>query len=250
MVIYRHVLYTLLEPEDETHFTALKKLLPQHSALFQPDELRNLYTYAMNYCIRNINLGKPQYLRELFDIYRELLQRDLLLDNNQLSPWDYKNILTTALRLGEYEWSHRFLHDYKSRIDRRLRANAFTYNLARYYFAMKQYNKVLPLLQDVKYDDIFYQLDSKSTLLKIFYEQDEYSALQSLKESFMALLRRKRLMSEQNRVNYRNLIHWTLQLSKADVRDKLKLRRMRKEISAASNVADKSWLLEKVDELL
>ena len=47
----------------------------------------------------------------------------------------------------------------------------------------------------------------------------------SLKESFRILLRRKKLISEQNRTNYMNFIRFTMKLFRADAKDNLKLTR-------------------------
>jgi len=248
--IYHHILLTMLEPEKEKHFEKLKSLLVLHQSLFKHDELKNMFLFAMNYCIRNINLGKTEYLRELFLLYKQSLENDLMLEDGYISPWDYKNIITVGLRLKEFKWTERFINGYKNQIEKKYRSNAYTFNLAKYYFALNQYDKVLPLLQDVKYEDIFYQLDSKTTLMKIFYEQSEYSALSSLKESFLTLVRRKKVISEQNRVNYKNFIRWVIKLSRAEVRDKKEMKRLRSEIESATNVADKGWIKEKVDELI
>jgi hypothetical protein len=107
----------------------------------------------------------------------------------------------------------------------------------------------LSLLQDVKYSDIFYQLDSKTTLMKTYYGLGEYLPLMALKESFRILLRRKKVISEQNRINYMNFIRFTVKMYRIDVKDKPKLRALQKELKTATNVADKGWLVEKMGEL-
>jgi len=127
--------------------------------------------------------------------------------------------------------------------------NAYTFNLAKLYFYQKKYDQVLPLLQNVEYTDIFYQLDSKTTLIKVYYELGSYLPLMSLKESFAIMLRRKKLISEQNRINYMNFIRFTMKLFRADVKDQIKLNSLKKAIADSTNVADKGWLLEKVTEL-
>jgi hypothetical protein len=104
-------------------------------------------------------------------------------------------------------------------------------------------------LQDVVYSDIFYQLDSKTTLMKSYFELGEYLPLMSLKESFRILLRRKKVISEQNRTNYMNFLRFTMKLYRADVKDKQKVAGLKKQITESSNVADKGWLIEKASEI-
>ena len=68
-------------------------------------------------------------------------------------------------------------------------------------------------------------------------------------ESFRILLRRKKLISEQNRVNYMNFIRFTIKLFRSDVKDERKIASLKKTITESTNVADKGWLMEKIQEL-
>jgi hypothetical protein len=248
-VNYRIVL-SLMEPEQEQHFEELRKLLVQHVALFPKNTARNFYAFAINFCIRRINFGKLIYVHELLSLYKEMLLKDLMTDGaGTLSQFDYKNIVTVALRADEVTWAEKFIREYKNRLPVADRHNAYTFNLARVHFYRKKFDKVLPLLQDVAYTDIFYQLDSKTTLMKTYYELGEYLPLMALKESFRILLRRKKVISEQNRVNYMNFMRFTMKLYRMDVRDTKKLAELSKNISASTNVADKGWLMEKLREL-
>jgi hypothetical protein len=246
---YRIVL-SLMEPDKDEHFHELKALLALHGNLFGKNTARNFYAFAINFCIRRINFGKLNYVQELFELYKEMLARELMTDEHGLlSQFDYKNIVTVALRAGDAGWTEKFIREYKNRIPASDKQNAYTFNLARLYFYRKKFDKVLPLLQDVAYTDIFYQLDSKTTLMKTYYELGEYMPLMALKESFRILLRRKKIISEQNRINYMSFIRFTMKLYRLDVKDTKKLRALTASISTSSNVADKGWLLEKLEEL-
>lgn len=248
--IYRRIVLSLTEPENETHYRTLKELITANRLLFKQDELKTMFVFAMNYCIQQINKGNGNYLKELLSLYKFALQNDLLLENGQLSQWDYKNIVTVGLRVNEYKWVEQFMEDYKPALAKADRTNAYTFNRARYFFYTKNYDRVLRLLQDVKYNDIFYQLDSKTTLLKTYYELGEELPLLSLKDSFRILLKRKRLITPQQQQNYMNLLRFTFRLFKADVKNKKQMKALQKEIELTQNIADKSWLLEKLNELL
>jgi len=41
--------------KSETHFQEFKKLIHQHWKLIPPNEIRNIYLYAINYCIKRLN---------------------------------------------------------------------------------------------------------------------------------------------------------------------------------------------------
>ncbi|HWB63365.1 MAG TPA: hypothetical protein VG603_07645 [Chitinophagales bacterium] len=247
--IYQHIILSFTEAENEGHYRRLQTLLLGKGHLFATDELKNMFVFAMNYCINQINFGKTSYLEEILALYKYALQNKLLLQDGYLSQWDYKNIVTAGLRVKDFKWTARFIEDYKSELPRTYRQNAYTFNRARYFFAIKDYSQVLQLLQSVKYNDIFYQLDSKTTLLKTYYELGEWQPLDSLKDSFRILLRRKRLITARQKENYMNLLKLTMKLFRIDVKDKKNLLTLAIEIKQTDNVADKSWLLDKLAEL-
>lgn len=247
--IYRYIILSFIEADNETHYSRLKTLLFENTHLFKKEEVKNMLVFAMNYCINRINHGKSDYLNDILLLYKYALQNDLLLEDGLLSQWDYKNIMTTALRVKDFKWAEKFLADYKLKLPKADRTNAYTFNLARFHFAQRNYDSVLQLLQDVKYNDIFYQLDSKTTLLKTYYELGEDLPLDSLKDSLRILLRRKRLITPQQRENYQNLVKFTTRLYKMDVKEKKAFSALRNEIHSTVNIADKSWLIEKLAEL-
>lgn len=166
-----------------------------------------------------------------------------------MSPWEFKNIVTIALRAKEMKWTMDFIETYTAYIPARDRGNAYTFNMARYAFAAGKYDRVLELLGSVDYDDVFYQLDAKATLMKTYYELGEYQPLQSLSESFRILLSRKRLISDTQRTVYGNFIRYTLKLFRADVKDRKKIAQLTQDIHKVKQLADKSWIMEKLEEL-
>jgi hypothetical protein len=97
---------------------------------------------------------------------------------------------------------------------------------------------------------VFYQLDAKTTLMKTYFELDEFQPLQSLKESFRILLSRKKGISETQRLLYGNFIKLCLKLYRIDVKDNKKVNALKKEIETTSNVADMGWIKEKLLELV
>jgi hypothetical protein len=247
--IYYNVILTLIEPEEEAHFIRLKELLFTHTALLQINTQKEVFAFALNYCIRKINKGRAEYQAEIFKLYKDALLRDLLLQDGILTPWDFKNIVTIGLRNKDFKWTNSFIEDYIHKLPKKEQDNAYTFNRARYFFATAKYGKVLELLQDVEYSDIFYLLDSKITLMKTYYELGEYQPLLSLKESFRILLRRKKLISEQNQVNYGNFARFAMKLYRADVKNKTQMAALKKVIESTTNVADKAWIMEKYEEI-
>lgn len=245
IAIYYRILLTL-EKEEEEHYYKLCELLEQHAEKFPIEEARMMYGFAQNYCIKKINVGKPDYLKELFKLYQTVLRKKIIFVNGELSPWDYKNIVTVGTRIGEFDWTQDFISEYKAFLPKDFRENAYTFNLSKLYFIQKKYDMVIQLLLTVEYQDVFYLLDSKTMLLKTYYELQEDDALYNLLDSFKVLLSRKKVVAPQYRTNYMNLLKHTRKLVEIRNGQKEKLPALKEAIVKDSNVADLGWLKEKI----
>src|SRR5690606_12553717 len=124
-------------------------------------------------------------------------------------PSNYKNIVTLGIRLKEFDWTDRFIEKYKETLAPQFRQNAYTYNLASYYVGKKEYKSALKLLQKVEFVDVFYHLDAKAMMLRMYYELDDTEALESLMQTFKAYLNRNKLISNYQNEVYLNLIKYT-----------------------------------------
>ncbi|MBS1592826.1 MAG: hypothetical protein JST90_00775 [Bacteroidetes bacterium] len=247
--IYLAIIHTLQEKDGDANFELLRSLLSEYIHLFPAAEAEQLYAFAVNYCIRMINQGDLSYVQKILSLYKQQLKDGLLTHSGTMSPWEFKNIVTIALRAKELKWTAEFIEAYIAYIPQRDRSNAYRFNMARYTFAAGKYDRVLELLGSVEYNDVFYQLDAKATLMKTYYELGEYQPLQSLSESFRILLSRKRLISDTQRAVYGNFVRYTLKLFRADVKDRKKMAQLTHDINKVKQLADKSWIMEKLGEL-
>jgi len=256
-VIVYFKFYKLLNAKDSTAYETVLEVLKENEKWFPKAELQNLYNYLQNYCIEKINKGQRPFLKELFKIYQSQLEKELLLVDGFLPEWHYKNIVTTGLRLHENDWVLQFIESYKKCLKPAVLENAYSYNLAAYFYNTRQLEKVLDLLIKVEYTDIRYNLDAKSLLLRTYYDLKEDEALFSLVDSFRQFLTRNRMISEFQKRGYFNL----LKLSKRAYQIKLKLNysgkpklktdlaRLKKEMAAAETIFNKGWLESKMEEL-
>ena len=248
ILIYYHAANCLLG-NGADHFDKLTHLLEQHAASFDKAEARSMYGMAQNFCIRKINSGEGRYLQELLAIYRSLLQSGIILERGELSPWDLKNIVAVALRCGETDWALDVINKQSKYIAPAHRDNAISYNMAKYHYQIKQYDQVLDLLQQVTYNDIFYNLDSKVTLLKTYYELDEIDVMLGFMDTFSSFLRRQKKVSKFHREAYLKLIKYVKKLAVAPPGNKQHLDKLSQEIDNTQGLPDKVWLKEKIEEL-
>ncbi|MEX0811270.1 MAG: hypothetical protein WD048_03570 [Chitinophagales bacterium] len=239
---YLLILQMLKNPDEAKHFHQLKKLIKNNDNTFPKNELQELYFYTINYCIRKVNNGEQEFWKEIFKIYKEALKSELLLEDKQLSPWTYKNMVAVALRLNEFEWSEKFIHKYNAFLAEEFRNNALYYNLAELYYYQHDFDKAMSYLNKVEFSDIYYSFDTKKMMVKIFFEKDEIDALLSLITSFRVFIKRNQSVSDTNKQAYENFISVINQFLK--YRQKDTAPELLENIQNLKPLADRNWLLE------
>lgn len=245
IAIYYHCYRALTEQEERAHFQSFKILVLAEGDLFPPDEMRDLYVLAINFCIRQYNAGNPDYLPEQFDFYREGLAKNYFLTEGTLSRYTYLNAASNALALHQLDWAERFIHDYRDLLPESHRESLYSFNLARFEYQRRRFGPSLLLLQKVDYKDIPLHLAAKMLQLKIYFETDEYDLLESHLQALRAFLRRKKDIG-YHRENYVNTVHFTQRLLEINPLDKDAKAALRLEIESTKAVAEKEWLLAQV----
>lgn len=249
--IYYLIFKTQIENENDEYYYKLKTLLSQYWTVLSFTEAEEAYTNLISFCIKKSNQGDNNFLTELFVLYKELFDREILLSTGELNPWHFRNTVMASLRLNEYTWTEAFINEFKDKLPYSFRNNAVSYNLALVYFYQKKYDKVIYLLRSVEYDDMIYNLSSKSILLAVYYELDEDDALISLMDSFKTYLYRHKDIAENKRMHYLNLMKYIRKMLKINPGDKKEIDSIRKEIEEDRKVgiASEKWVLEKLAEL-
>ena len=249
--VYYYILISLKGNKEES-FDAYEKIISitnEFRNKLAVEDLNNIYQYAKNFCIRRINSGEDNFRLILFDLYKSILKNKRLMKHDHLSPWEFKNIVTLGLRLKEDEWVKDFISRFINFLPPHERKNALTYNTAMLYYFKKNYKFVLKYLQEVEFTDLYYQLDSKSILLKVYFENDEQEALLHHIAAFKIFLLRNKNISAYQLSIYKNFIKYSLKIFRAGSNSK-KLEALRLEISSAANISDRSWLTERINELV
>lgn len=256
--IYYRVLRMFLDPEDILAYQAVREILEDQPTDLSLDEVRTLYVYVQNFCIRRVNQGQKEFLKYLFALYQEMLDREIIFENDRLSQWDYKNIVSLGLRLGKTEWVEGFIESSRVKLAPDYRENAYAYNRAYFDYATGNYPGALRQLQKVEFSDVFYHLGTKAIQMKIYFELDETEALLSLFSTFKTYLRRHKGISAYQRRTHLNLVKFVQQLDR--LRDRsmrltvptftAELQKLKELVEQADGVSNLPWLLGQIQELM
>lgn len=246
--LYRALLQALKDPAAEEAFYSAKSLLKTCEGLLKARELRQLYLMALNYCIRKINSGKSDFMREAFDLYRSGLESRVLFENGVLSRFTYHNAVTAGLYQFEFEWVREFIESYKAFLPPRDRHQAYQFNLATYYFRLPDYDAAMELLRNADFDfDSLANLNARSMLLRIYYEKGFQDALLSLLDSFQAYIRRHPDIGYQQE-NYSNLVRFVRRMVREPALNDAEKAALRQEVMDTKAVAERRWLLGQLGE--
>lgn len=258
LLLYRNVLLSLTHENDPQYYEYLEELFTNHTDKLMPSEKQDLYSFATNYCIRMINLGKKQYQQELFRLYQKAIDLDLVRSHGIISEWDYKNIATLGCSLKEFEWTESFLAEYQAYLLPDRRENAYNYNLANLYYNKKKYRDALVPLLSVKYTDVKYHINANLLLLRTYFAMRDTEALLSLIETLRIYIIRNLRITQDERRGYTNFLRFTKKLvtykhqastfTKTELQDKV--RALKDRIAATENVINRYWLVGECEELL
>lgn len=232
--------------DSEEYYRQFKQLFVQEAeARFEEEEVRDLYTLALNYCVRRINLSSANYQEELFGWYQMGLESKLLLEDGRLNPFRFNNIIKLALRIDKIKWAEAFIKDSRELLDPTHRSMYVHNAYCMLFFARGHYEETLRHLQRVEYKDLFIALDSKVLLIKVYYHLEEYEALENYIGTVKKFLQRKDILA-YHREHYKSFIRMVQKLIRLPPFDKAACAKLRKEVEQTDQLLERTWLLEQL----
>lgn len=249
--------WLMLTENKEGHYFEVKSLLAIYMPIFPQGELRTLYNYALNYCVKKINLGQSEFYREIFDLYKVLLEQKIILRDGHLTQWSYINIVSAGIQLKEFDFTEELIYQYKDYLLPQEKNNVFTYSLATLYFEKGDYNSALRQLHNVEFTDAFYHMAAKIIQLKSYYTLEETEPLFALIEASKKYITRNRQLSDYQKKSNSNFLKLVAKLynvklkqdylRKADLQKQLK--QVATQLQEPIPIANKNWLKEALGEL-
>lgn len=247
IAIYYYGYKAVTQKDDEESYKKLKEQIFRHEGIFPRQENRIILLMANNFCISQINAGKNSYFRESFELYDLGIKKEIFLENGILSRFTYSNAIITALNLNEYEWVEQFIAGHSDYLEAKHRDNYVRFYRARLHFERGEYTTAMRLFAQYEYDDILMSLHAKTMLLKMYYELDEFNALDSLIDSMRTYIHRKKVMGYHKTV-FKNLLRYTRKILKVRPNDRTAVMKLKQEIAVAEPLMERKWLLEQLDK--
>ncbi len=243
--IYYH-LYCMLDGiEAHLHYQKAHDLLIKIWKQFSNMEVRNIAISLLNFCTKEIR-SDAMYIKEGLKLYKFGLDSGILLENNLLGVYTYKNIVTYAVGVKDFDWVFQFIHDYKNKLAADKQETFFTYCLANYYFRTKNYDKAQKLLSQVEFKDILLNFDAKRLLMMMYFENNEFDALDALLTSFKSYIQHQNDVNEQHKLLNINLINMIKKMLNINLDSKQNKQKLREEVLSIPVIAEREWLLARL----
>lgn len=237
----------MTDADGERFFRELRALLRESQATFSPEEVRGIAVAACNFCIRRWNAaGEMRFAREGFDLYREGIELGWLVVDGQLSHFTFINAVALGLRLGEFAWAEAFIEAQREKLPPKQRHNTSVFCRARLRYEQGNHAAAQRLLVEYEPDDPYHFLISRTLLLKMYVEQNETDALDSLLEALRQYLRGKEHLGYQ-KTYFETVARLARQLLHLKPGDRSAAEKLREGIASLNVVSDREWFLRMLE---
>lgn len=243
--LYYDVAKLLQDINQEDAFIGLKSFVKKSKNIHQ-DDLKIIIQYLINYCVIKINKGASSFIREIFEMYKHY---DEVIEEVQISPVRFKNIINVSIRLKEYSYAFLYIEKNGKKLPIEVQTSTIEFNKAKLHYEQKNYDTAIGILRTHQYDDIIFNLSAKVLLVQSFYEKKEFQLLDSFLESFRIFVLRNKEMNTASKKIHQDFIKIMNRLIRMEYASNKEIVAFKNKILSLDNLPDKAWILEKLDVL-
>lgn len=244
---YYYLTMAYLNRQDVSYFQELKLLLKNSLQDVSGTELLDLYGGSVNYCIRKIRMGDATFEAAYEQLYEWMLEKNVLSVEEGVVGWHINNLVLYHINKGQplklealIAWCEDHLvKAHKEKTVLYIQATLF-YITGEFTQAQKAFVKFLS-----KKEDIFYSINGRILLARIYYEQEDFRVLESHISASMQYIRTQKLPKEQKKRRY-DFFRLLRKLHQIPPAHPAKLNRLEKEIQAYGKSNNQHWLLQKL----
>ncbi len=247
--IYYLILKLYRPDKSDEIFIKLKKLIEEKFNEFSKGECFSFYVHLINYCNINKLANDKEYIRIKFEIAKEMVERDLIVQNGVIDPGWFRGIFSMAFNAGEIQFAEDFIEKHKSLVSGKDSENVVKHVYANLAIYKKEYDSALEYLSTSSYQHLNDKWAVKQMYLTIYYETNNFEQFLYIADSMKHLIKDEGSWNENLIIPIRNFINYLIKLFKIKLGEKdIRLDEIKKEI-IESKIISRKWLLEKIAEL-
>ena len=250
--LYHAIFMTLRYPDRDAGYQELVRLLNGEGADLPPNTALDFWLGALNYCVRKLNNGNLDFRREALNVYKQMEAAQLLSYTGDSFALHVKNIVSLSTQLKEFTYAGQFLDRLQDTPQVKRQPHLWTYNRGVYLFFMGEFAPAESAFNQIRgeLEDIFYALDARTFLLRIYYETGNSIGMESMIHSFRVFLERNKKVPRASRKRYMTFIKYFRRLINLPPNGSKRVLKMKAEIEESGGISAKEWFLEKLEGLL
>ncbi|MEO8512607.1 MAG: hypothetical protein ABI543_03535 [Ignavibacteria bacterium] len=250
MILYKQILL-LLDNSREDLFYELKNYLTDDDIPLETSERRDGITVLVNLCIEKGYSGKGEFYKLMFELDQYLVARNMYnrVPGGYFDAEMFMNLVTIGLKLDETEWTKRFIEDNYKKLSPDSSENLYNYTYSKLYFKSREFEKAHQYIAKVSYTDLHMKINARITSIMIQYELGNIEEVLMQTENYRKYIQKDKLLNSSHRKITSNFIKYASAICKARYSSRVNLKEMKEEIEKCDMISNRSWLLEKTEEL-
>ncbi len=241
--------YRLTCDDSMDDFQALKNLLMAEVSRLGKTDMSALTTIAFNFCTRRINRDADErFYGEYLDLYKLLIEHDLILENGEISPWMYKNIVTAGLKTGDLPWTRQFIESFRPHLPEDSAESMYAYNLGHLFYHEKKYDEAQQALARVEFRDPLLSVSARSMLVKIYVETGQDELLFAALEAARVWLLRNQAVTAGLRQQFQKFVEMTGKMARLLPKDQTGAKLLLDKLPPPTEVLHRDWLVAQLNK--
>ncbi|GJM31234.1 MAG: hypothetical protein DHS20C18_02350 [Saprospiraceae bacterium] len=254
---YRQLVLLFREPGRYSwqHYQNIKTTFFTHWKDLNELEVQVFYKHLYNYLVNMTRQDEALYEPEKLILYRFAIDNELILYNSQLTYASFFNIAFIGSKVGEFAWTQDFIQEYQKYLPSEGKGNILALANAILTFYQRDWGKTRELIGPIYFREVSFELVRRSLLLRTFYEifaeaGEGETSLSSHADTFLHFLSRKSNVKKSKARPYKNLVCFTIRLSKLRVIAKPKaIQRLYRDVKNCDQLTFKPWILDHLKKI-
>jgi len=248
-------IFLLQKTGDEKLYFEIKQFTFSYSEKFYKHSPFFGFHYLEMFASNKIAAGDRKYVKERYEIYRKKEYQHYDLGNFSIRFVDFDNFFKSALTNDDVSWAKHLIEKYVSGLEKKRNKGLGNYYNAQLLFHEKEYDEAFSLityfnLSSIAVDEFFLSRELRTLMLQIYFEKGLTEDSRYLIDSFYRYLNDSKKLNEDSRTGYLNFIKFYKELIRIITNENyINLNNFKKNV-LTSRVNKKSWLIEKIDDLL
>lgn len=211
-----------------------------------------IFNYMINFSIRKQNKGIKKYQYELFKLYNEKLDQNLISDlksNIYLFNF-FRDYVHIGLSIKEYDWVENFISKYSNELPKEMREDETKLSYAKLDLAKRRFARSLSNLKNIKTTYYLLYIDSSMVKLCNYFELNKYEEAYLELDRLKHYLRNHKEIPKDHRYTYENFIKVYQKILKYQTNpERGEIGFLEKNVISLDMVSKRDWLIEKISEL-